>query len=90
MFISPLFSEVFHFLPSFHFLVLLWCPHLLSTHAPTWMVHLLCLRTNQHPDHPLYNHTSTCSPAFLDCLTLDDGTNRLSQNIGEQLSTYAA
>ena len=27
---------------------------------------------------------------FLDCITLDDGTDRLSRNVGNKLPTYAA
>lgn len=60
MFILPLLSEVFHFwhVCSFSSVTLVSPP---STHAPTRLVRLLFLRTNQHPHHLLYNYASTCS-----------------------------
>jgi hypothetical protein len=53
VFILPLLSEVFHFwhLCSFSSVTLVSPP---STHAPTCLVRLLSLRTNQHPHHLLY------------------------------------
>jgi hypothetical protein len=53
VFILPLLSEVFHFwhLCSFSSVTLVSPP---STHAPTCLVLLLSLSTNQHPHHLLY------------------------------------
>jgi hypothetical protein len=40
--------------------------------------------------HGPMNIKFTLSPLFLDFLTLEDGTDRLSRNVGKELPPYAA
>ena len=63
-------------------------PLLLFPHVPTWLAPCLSLWTDHHLHHPLHNHASTCSQnSTSNCLTSEDGTNRLSQNVAKQLLT---
>ena len=56
------------------------------------LIHSLTFNDNQPPltPFPIYSHIHLFLAFFLDCLTLEHGTNMLSQDDGYQLPTYMA